>query len=1288
METKAANRLIATRSPAANAIFLAAGASAPPRPGCVRLLLAALLVAFSLPVSLPAQEAITTVAGLGTGGVTFNLPTGVAVDSSGNLYVADTQNCVVWKITNGVGTVFAGIKGNCASGAGTSANRSLAYPIDVAVCNNNVYFAAHGYDPVPSGQSLTGAVAGGVFEISSGTFSKLPMPKGPVEAISPLFPVSLACDTSGNVYLASYFYSTEVMFGGSVDLIPAGSQTTKNWIQESGIAYSGVTVDSQNNVFVLGTVGVGEGWLGPTSFAASGFIYQITGNGGATAVLTADIPNGLPNTSRLVSNGVGNFLVTAAASASKPTVYVDAVPGIGTLGIFSAVAGNGTAGYVDNVQANSAELDNATGLAVDSCGSIYVADSGNNVVREIVNTDLAGTAACTSSTNPAGSSGALSVSLTAVNDNGLIPAGGSLTFNSPVQILNCNNCTAQGEVFYCSFLSVPYTPPATSTSAPCQGGTTLGSAGVSPTGTASGDASFQATFLFPGTYWIVAEYYDQTYAPASTQPVPIGVCGASCTDPGAIPNIPIAAVPVALTPGALNLNFDSGKGMIALDAKDNRYFLNSAASTVQWEDLDNDLSTIVSASSTVAGGGTLGAMLNPSDIVVGSDGNLYITDTGNNRVIQVVDPTATLPAKPTITVINIGSSGGTLSPALAAPVGIFETGDEVYVTDAPASGPRLVAFRPDGSYPTTILNSATTGAPALGQLLGIAVNPTTLAIYVANSPVQGGSTAGNIIQASIGGSASVVSTGALTLQSPYGLAMDAAGGLYFSDTGTHQVYRMDVHGNVIVVAGNGTATESLGSLLFGEYRVSATQTGLANPTLIALDINNSLYINDESEILYLDATQSIVDFTATGQKQTIYVTSPVAATQGTVAMEIGTPVAGTGSTAFTQNTGTTCSLTEPFPPLSPNTSCELVLTLNPGASSGTVTYCAISQIETSLGPPPSPSPVSCLATPPDGSFVQNIYLNIAPSGATTLQISGALAQGAYNAPYAGVQFIASGGSGQYTFSLKTGSLPAGMNLSSTGMLSGTPTQGGSFPFTVSVSDAQGDTGSLAQTLVIDAAATTTTLSAKPNPVAAGQPLTLTAKVLYNSVPVVGGSVAFYNNSNTKIGQATTSASGTAILVVTSPATGGTYAYTATFLGTANLATSNGPASVVVTGSLPLVKVSITETILVADTPSFLEVVVDETIDVTDTVKVKAMNLTAAPTFSPVSGIYQSTQQVTISDKTKGAVIHYTTNGTTPTVASPRYTGPIAVNANKTIEAIAIAPGDAESPVAEAKYTIK
>ena len=77
-------------------------------------------------------------------------------------------------------------------------------------------------------------------------------------------------------------------------------------------------------------------------------------------------------------------------------------------------------------------------------------------------------------------------------------------------------------------------------------------------------------------------------------------------------------------------------------------------------------------------------------------------------------------------------------------------------------------------------------------------------------------------------------------------------------------------------------------------------------------------------------------------------------------------------------------------------------------------------------------------------------------------------------PYGPVPFLVTGGSGQYTFS-ETGLLPSGMSLSPAGILSGTPTQGGAFPFIVNVSDSQGDTGGLTQSLVINPAATTTTL---------------------------------------------------------------------------------------------------------------------------------------------------------------------------------------------------------------------
>jgi hypothetical protein len=80
--------------------------------------------------------------------------------------------------------------------------------------------------------------------------------------------------------------------------------------------------------------------------------------------------------------------------------------------------------------------------------------------------------------------------------------------------------------------------------------------------------------------------------------------------------------------------------------------------------------------------------------------------------------------------------------------------------------------------------------------------------------------------------------------------------------------------------------------------------------------------------------------------------------------------------------------------------------------------------------------------------------------------------------------------------------------------------------------------------------------------------------------------------------------------------------------------------------------------------------------------------TAMPTFSPGTGTYTSTQSVTIADTTPGAVIYYTTNGTTPTTASAVYSSAITVSASTTLEALAVAPGFAQSTVATAAYVIQ
>src|SRR5882672_1440656 len=65
---------------------------------------------------------------------------------------------------------------------------------------------------------------------------------------------------------------------------------------------------------------------------------------------------------------------------------------------------------------------------------------------------------------------------------------------------------------------------------------------------------------------------------------------------------------------------------------------------------------------------------------------------------------------------------------------------------------------------------------------------------------------------------------------------------------------------------------------------------------------------------------------------------------------------------------------------------------------------------------------------------------------------------------------------------------------------------------------------------------------------------------------------------------------------------------------------------------------------------------------------------ATPTFSPAGGTYTGSVTVTIGDATSGATIRYTTDGTTPTAASPVYTGPLTFTQTTTLRALATASG--------------
>jgi len=85
----------------------------------------------------------------------------------------------------------------------------------------------------------------------------------------------------------------------------------------------------------------------------------------------------------------------------------------------------------------------------------------------------------------------------------------------------------------------------------------------------------------------------------------------------------------------------------------------------------------------------------------------------------------------------------------------------------------------------------------------------------------------------------------------------------------------------------------------------------------------------------------------------------------------------------------------------------------------------------------------------------------------------------------------------------------------------------------------------------------------------------------------------------------------------------------------------------------------------------------------------SVDVTRTPKFFPKPGTFKGiTPQVNITVATKGAVIYYTTDGSTPTRTSSRYMGPITLSKTTTLKAMAVAPASGQSATAQGNYIVK
>ena len=355
-------------------------------------------------------ESINNFAG---GGETYNeggqatnarveTPTGVAVDSHGNVYFGDSNYATVRRVNASNGTIvtIAGqIPGNtcCTENKPSSKSRPLALHGKVAVTPA----LPAGYSTRPRA-AIAPNTPGAGYEISNpqGVASDA---KGDVYFADNYDAVVYKIDTSGYITVAAgTAYNSGFSGDGAAATLAKLSGPTQIALDAAGNLYIADTYNS-----VIRKVDTITGII--TTIAGTPNTFDYTGDGGPAASATLNQPYGI------ALNSAGEIFIADSGN--------NAIRKIDANGIIRTVAGDGN--YNDSGDggpASAAELANPTQLGIDAAGSLYIADNGNDVIRKIDANGIIRTAAGNKSGLP-NLSGALSEDLGQPNAVALDAAG-------------------------------------------------------------------------------------------------------------------------------------------------------------------------------------------------------------------------------------------------------------------------------------------------------------------------------------------------------------------------------------------------------------------------------------------------------------------------------------------------------------------------------------------------------------------------------------------------------------------------------------------------------------------------------------------------------------------------------------------------------------------------------------------------------------------------------------------------------------------------------------------------
>ncbi len=323
-------------------------------------------------------------------------PNGVAVDGAGNLYIADTFNHRVRKV-DAAGNISTAAGSGRVGDGGPAVEAWLYHPAGVAVDEADNIYIADSYD---HRIRKVDAVTGAIFTVTGTGEAGYSGQFVPMFLAQFRHPEGVAVDGSDNLYIADSNNNRIRKINAAGNLSAAAGSGRSGYIGHSGLATGaqltapqGVAVDGWGNLYIADT---GNHCIRKVDAGRSSISTIVGtgergsgGDGGPAAQAQLYLPQGV------AADGTGNLYIA--------DTYNHRIRKVDAAGNVSTVAGTGEYGYNgDGEPAVQAQLALPQGVAVDGTGNLYIADTFNHRVRKI---DAAGNISTVAGTGKAGYSG-------------------------------------------------------------------------------------------------------------------------------------------------------------------------------------------------------------------------------------------------------------------------------------------------------------------------------------------------------------------------------------------------------------------------------------------------------------------------------------------------------------------------------------------------------------------------------------------------------------------------------------------------------------------------------------------------------------------------------------------------------------------------------------------------------------------------------------------------------------------------------------------------------------------